>query len=116
MMDGATLFEKAAQICESTFRPQVPYTPQNVIIDGKLRRASTGNMRFNATSIRQQSQDRIIIKVDARIAPYVVYTNEPWLSPKWNGAKNPNEGWFQKAVEQYTKNLAASLGGTLTRR
>lgn len=47
------------------------------------------------------------------IAPYVPYTNEPWISPKWNGKKNPNEGWWDRFVAEFTKRLANKLKGVI---
>jgi hypothetical protein len=73
-------------------------------------------MRFNATSIRRVSPTVIEIKVDAKIAPYVVYTNEPWISPKWKGAKNPNEKWFERVLGIYAQSLAHALRGKLEKR
>ena len=49
-----------------------------------------GNMRYIATRYVPYS-DAVEIRVDARIAPYAVYTNEPWVSPRWHGKKNPNK-------------------------
>lgn len=37
-----------------------------------------------------------IITIDA---PYSVYVNEEWLSPQWNGAENPNQGFVQQIVQ-----------------
>ena len=42
--------------------------------------------------------------------PYAPYTNEPWLSPKWNGAQNPNEGWLDNTVIQIACLFAAQYG------
>ncbi len=108
-----TLLATCTEVYLTKFRPRVPYTPQSGNVNGKFRRASTGNMRFNATSIRRVSPNVIEIKVDAKIAPYVVYTNEPWLSPKWKGAQNPNEKWFERAVKIYAQSLAYALRGRL---
>lgn len=66
----------------------------------------TGNMRYNATRYVQYS-DAVEIRVDARIAPYAVYTNAPWRSPR----KNPNEGWVEGGVELIAMYLAQTLGG-----
>lgn len=106
-----TLLETCKDVYLKKFVPRVPYTPQSGNVNGKFRRASTGNMRFNATSIRRVSPTVIEIKVDAKIAPYVVYTNEPWISPKWKGAKNPNEKWFDKTAEAFARSLAYHLRG-----
>lgn len=35
---------------------------------------------------------------DREFADYAIYTEEPWVSPKWNGKKNPNEGWIERAI------------------
>jgi hypothetical protein len=32
-------------------------------------------------------------------APHMPYTEEAWVSPRWSGRDNPNEGWFQEAIE-----------------
>lgn len=92
------LFQLAQEALEQVFRPGTP-------ID-------TGNMRYNATKCLTRGSD-VVIKVDAQIAPYVVYTNEPWISEYWKGRKNPNEGWFERLTEAVAIFLAAELGGTL---
>lgn len=113
-MDAVVLMGKIMQTTENTFRPQVPYTPEPMVINGRFRPASTGNMRFNATIVRRISPNTVNVMVDSSIAPYVVYTNEPWVSPKWKGRENPNEGWFERAVDAFARDLAAALGGKLT--
>jgi hypothetical protein len=30
---------------------------------------------------------------------YMPYTEEKWISPRWRGRANPNEGWFKEAME-----------------
>lgn len=45
------------------------------------------------------------------IAPYMPYTNEEWVSPKWNGAKNPNEGWWNDTIEFIVQYIGKRLGG-----
>ena len=39
------------------------------------------------------------------------YTNEVWISPKWNGKKNPNEGWWNNAVEFIVNYIAKRVKG-----
>jgi hypothetical protein len=41
------------------------------------------------------------------------YTNEPWVSPKWNGKPNPNEAWWQYATWIAVRYLIYRLKGTL---
>lgn len=111
------VYHACEAVLEGVFRPAVPYTPQDIYRNGKLvRRHSTGNMRYNASKIRRVDQNTTEMMIDANIAPYVVYTNEPWISPKWNGKKNPNQGWFERATEAVAVELAAMLGGTLERK
>lgn len=70
----------------------------------------TGNLAYNALVYDVQG-DQFIVRVDPAIAPYMPYTNEPWLSPKWHGKQNPNEGWWQRFVEEFTRRLALKLRG-----
>ena len=97
---GLDLYAIAQILCEKTFKPLVPY--------------DTGNMATLATKVEKVAENQVRIYVDAAIAPYVVYTNEPWISPKWRGKENPNEKWFERAVEMVAQELTAMLGGTLS--
>jgi hypothetical protein len=73
----------------------------------------TGNLKENAIRIVYSSKDECTLGVDGFIAPYAVYTNEPWTSPKWNGIPNPNEHWIDNAVKRIAEMIAEQLGGTL---
>lgn len=79
----------------------------------------TGNLRYNAIKYEWIDEDTFMIYVDGdpedpnSIAPYMPYTNEPWTSPKWGRKKNPNEGWFQEAVEYIAKFIADQVNGEL---
>lgn len=73
----------------------------------------TGNMANNALKIEQVSANEVKIYIDSSIAPYAVYTNEPWISPHWKGKKNPNEKWFDNATSKVAEALAGMLEGTL---
>lgn len=59
----------------------------------------TGNLAFDSIRYVFTSPTRAVVYVDTKIAPYVPYTNEPWISPRWKGKKNPNEKWFERGVE-----------------
>lgn len=74
---------------------------------------STGNMAFNALQYRIEG-DRFIVFIDEGIAPYFVYTNEPWVSPVWGGKKNPNEGWADRFAKEFERMLAEELKGVIT--
>jgi len=71
----------------------------------------TGNLRYNATNYDSTGERSCEFIVDGNIAPYAVFTNEPWLSPRWGGKKNPNEGWVQGGVELVAMYLSQQLGG-----
>lgn len=72
----------------------------------------TGNLRYNSITMRMVSPDEIRIYIDEAIAPYMPFTNEPWISPRWNGKKNPNEHWFDNAAEYLVKFIADNYNGT----
>lgn len=76
---------------------------------GSRVHVSTGNMANNATQLIVTDNESAKLIVDQKIAPYVPYTNEPWISPRWNGKKNPNEGWFDKAADMFAYDLSAAL-------
>lgn len=72
----------------------------------------TGNMKFNAMRFRIEN-DKFIIEIDEIIAPYVFYTIEKWISPRWNGRKNPNEGWFERGIEFALSEIANKYGARI---
>lgn len=69
----------------------------------------TGNLRFNAIKFAQTGKNEITIYVNTNIAPYMVFTNEPWISPKWNGKKNPNEAWWNNLASVLATHVAKKL-------
>ncbi len=72
----------------------------------------TGNMADHALIITVT--DKLIdISVDPSIAPYVSYTNEPWIAERWNNKKNPNEGWWERFAAEFARRLAKKLRGEL---
>ena len=48
----------------------------------------------------QSKVDGEVIVGGSDVAPYAVYTNEPWISDRWHGKKNPNEGWLDRSIER----------------
>lgn len=74
----------------------------------------TGNMRYNAVKmVYTNGGNECHILVDEAIAPYVFYTNEPWISPKWHGKKNPNEGWWDNGAQIIDERIRQRLGAKL---
>lgn len=73
----------------------------------------TGNLRYDAIKFRWINDKTFKIWVDCKengVAPYMPYTNEPWISDRWNGKQNPNEGWWQRTAEEIADHIASVLG------
>lgn len=69
----------------------------------------TGNLAFNAIKY-EISGNEMRIYVDENIAPYMVYTNEPWIK---RPGTNPNEKWWDTALEEIIEYMAFYLNGEL---
>lgn len=41
---------------------------------------------------------------------YMPYTEEKWISPRWRGRQNPNEGWFKEAFEVCIRMISTLTG------
>lgn len=75
-------------------------------------KTSSGNLAYNA--LRYDIRDGAIeVYVNESIAPYMPYTNEPWLSPRWNGKKNPNEEWWNRFANEVILRVAIKLKGDI---
>ena len=96
--------------------PKTRYVAYYTNAYGNRQRGSTGNMAFNASKLEFTTPDIAKIYVDKRIAPYVPYTNEPWVAAKWKGHKNPNEGWFKRAAEIVALSIARSINGEIVKK
>lgn len=53
----------------------------------------TGNLAINSTEVQLTASGLRAIS-HGSYAPYNVYTDKAWTSPRWGGRVNPNEGWF----------------------
>ena len=73
---------------------------------------STGNLAFNALHYEVRGR-RLVVYVNEDIAPYVPYTNEPWISPRWHGKKNPNEGWWNRFAQELILRVTINLKGDI---
>lgn len=92
-------FKAACELVFETIRQMAPY--------------DTGNLARNAIKLEFVSGKVARIYVSETIAPYMPYTNEPWISPHWNGKKNPNEGWFDASADLIAQSISDLLGGKL---
>ena len=79
----------------------------------------TGNLRYNAIQFLYEDDNTFTVYVDfydngknpTGIGYYMAYTNEPWISKRWHGKKNKNEGWWQKALEEIKEMIRNEFGG-----
>lgn len=75
----------------------------------------TGNLAYNAIKLEWLNEKTVKIYVDGDgvtgIAPYMPFTTEPWISPKWGGKKNPNEAWWDIAIARIVNRLNHDIGG-----
>lgn len=92
--------EKFTEVCNEAVEIVRNYAP-----------VDTGNLEENGVSFEWVDDNTFNIYVDEALAPYMPYTNEVWKSPRWNGKKNPNEGWWQYSVERIVKYLVEELDG-----
>ena len=72
----------------------------------------TGNLKYNALKVLKVP-DGVYLYVNENIAPYMPYTNEKWISPRWKGAQNPNEHWWEHMANKFIIDLARELGGEI---
>ena len=80
----------------------------------KVAPRKSGHLADNGVRIEYPSPNICRIYVDTTtMAPYMPYTNEPWISPKWNGKKNPNEGWWQGTLPMVCNIIAQELKGVI---
>jgi hypothetical protein len=46
---------------------------------------------------------------------YMPFTEEKWVSKRWGGRANPNEGWFKEAFEMALNFISSVYGKEFTR-
>lgn len=73
----------------------------------------TGNLKYNAIKGIWVSKDTFRIYIDEDVAPYVFFTNEPWVK---RAGQNPNEGWVDKMVGHIAQRISQKLKGKLTKK
>lgn len=70
----------------------------------------TGNLKFNAIKGIWVGENQYRIYIDETVAPYVFFTNEPWVERK---GTNPNENWVEKMVDYIAQYIAQRTGGKI---
>lgn len=73
----------------------------------------TGNMSLNAFRFEPLGNMRWKIYIDEKKAPYAPYVNEKWISPKWNGKQNPNEGFWEGVLETIAVMISGTINGQI---
>ena len=88
---------------------------ENVFIDAMmaLRKSGivpvdTGNLAYNAIKGMWVNDKTFRIYIDTSVAPYADFT-----IMVWSKGKNPNEGWFYKAMKFLADYIARRLGGQI---
>ncbi len=61
----------------------------------------SGNLRDFGVQFVWEDEKTFTIYIDESEAPYMKYTNENWnnFRPPLQGKKNPNEAWWQDAIQ-----------------
>lgn len=68
----------------------------------------TGNLKASVTLEKKGNTYELYVNTDR--APYMVYTNETWSK-----GENPNEDWFDDAIQLVIRYLQSELGGLSTK-
>ena len=68
----------------------------------------TWNLALNGIRLMTDSDGEYVIVIGGEVAPYAVYTNEPWS----NGV-NPNEHWINRTIEQMTPAIKQIFSGEI---
>lgn len=103
------------QIIQAILESVEELRPTDYILNPNTRYkpgGSTGNMAFNSLQILIMG-NVVRIYFNDGIAPYIPYTNEPWISPYWHGKKNPNQGWWDRFVQELIRRINQKIGGKI---
>ena len=63
----------------------------------------TGNLERHRIRVKIDNGTMCVVvghETSKLLGEYAVYTNEPWISPKWGGKQNPNQGWIERGIEK----------------
>ena len=75
---------------------------------------STGNLRSSIRKAWNPDAGHWQVVIGGELAPYAVYTNEPWISPRWNGKENPNLYWVERACQEAAPTLSLIMSGEVS--
>lgn len=98
-----------------TYRERLEQAADYLVLWLQLRAPKdTWNLALNGIKKAYDEFGSPQIVIGGELAPYAVFTNEKWISPKWNGKPNPNEAWIQRACEEAVPILTAIMTGIMT--
>lgn len=60
---------------------------------------TTNLMAHGIGAVEDVSTNSWEIIIGGGTVDYAVYTNEPWVAPRWKGHSNPNQGWIENTIE-----------------
>lgn len=108
--NGLSFFDRldqAADYLVIMFKIAAPKASFNLAVNG-IRKAYSDNTGFP------------IIVIGGEVAPYAIYTNEPYISDRYLNKRtgvmaiNKNQGWIQKTIRECIPTLQAILSGSMT--
>ena len=71
----------------------------------------SGNLVDHGVKFIWLNDSTFQIYVEESEAPYMPFTNEPWVAERWHSKKNPNEAWWQDATRLVVELLKSKLKG-----
>lgn len=81
-------------------------------VSGSILRSQTpvrtGNLK-RTIKTSQTAPNQFTITIGGPKAPYVLFVNEKWVHPRWNGRQNPREGFINRAAELMAVNIETNM-------
>ncbi|QVK17721.1 hypothetical protein KHQ81_12850 [Mycoplasmatota bacterium] len=71
----------------------------------------TENLHDRGLVKKQFGPNSMGVEMGGPLAPYGPITTLPWVSPHWNGKRNPHEGWAKRAANAAAEEIASTTGG-----
>lgn len=69
----------------------------------------TGNLRSTIHTTRLGGEEFSLI-IGGERAPYVLFVNERWRSPRWKGRENPREGFIDRSADLIADMIGSTPG------
>jgi len=79
---------------------------KDALVEGapNKKRASTNALRKSIKIVGTN------VTIGGGVVDYAPYTEKKWISPRWNGKQNPNEGWAEMIALQTIRIFASRMG------